>query len=93
MVASPQSLDKFINYRLQYISGKERQDAQIFLDRFFQAFGHEGVKEAGADYEIKVKKGSKKGNTGFADLVWKPRVLIEMKSQLILLYNQISMFL
>ena len=81
MVASPQSLDKFINYRLQYISGKERQDAQIFLDRFFQAFGHEGVKEAGADYEIKVKKGSKKGNIGFADLVWKPRVLIEMKSQ------------
>ncbi len=81
MVATPQSLNEFVKYRLQYISGKERQDAQIFLDRFFQAFGHKGVKEVGADYEIKIKKGSKKGNTGFADLVWKPRVLIEMKSQ------------
>ncbi len=81
MVATPQSLNEFVNYRLQYISGKERQDAQIFLDRFFQAFGHKGVKEVGADCEIKIKKGSKKGNTGFADLVWKPRVLIEMKSQ------------
>ncbi|WP_339373755.1 DNA methyltransferase [Anabaena sp. 4-3] len=28
-----------------------------------------------------MKKGSKKGKTGFADLVWKPRVLIEMKKR------------
>ena len=74
-----QSLQKFVNFSQQYISGKERSQAQVFLDRFFQAFGHEGALQAGAEYEVAVKKGSKKGKTGFADLVWKPRVLIEMK--------------
>ncbi|WP_319418895.1 DNA methyltransferase [Pleurocapsa sp. FMAR1] len=81
MVATPQSLNEFVNYRLQYISGKERSQAQLFLDRFFQAFGHQGALQAGAEYEVAIKKGSKKGKTGFADLVWKPRVLIEMKTQ------------
>ena len=42
MVATPQSLHEFVNFRLQYISGKERSSAQVFLDRFFQAFGHQG---------------------------------------------------
>ena len=81
MVATPQSLHEFVNYRLQYIKGKERGEAQIFLERFFQAFGHQGIKEAGAECEFVVAKGSKKGKTGFADLVWKPRILIEMKKQ------------
>jgi hypothetical protein len=30
-------------------------------------------------FEARVKKGSKKGNTGFADLSWQPHLLIEMK--------------
>ncbi|WP_019507403.1 DNA methyltransferase [Pleurocapsa sp. PCC 7319] len=81
MVATPQSLNEFVNFRLQYISGKERSQAQVFLDKFFQAFGHQGALQAGAEYEVAIKKGSKKGKTGFADLVWKPRVLIEMKKQ------------
>ena len=81
MVATPQSLKEFVNFRLQYISGKERSSAQVFLDRFFQAFGHQGALQAGAEYEVAIAKGSNKGNTGFADLVWKPRVLIEMKKQ------------
>ena len=80
MVATPQSLDEFVKYRLQHLKGKEKSEAQIFLDRFFRAFGHQGVREAGAEYEYVVAKGSKKGKTGFADLVWKPRVLIEMKT-------------
>lgn len=81
MVATPQSLHEFVNYRLQHIQGKEKGEAQIFLERFFQAFGHKGIKEVGAECEFVVAKGSKKGKTGFADLVWKPRVLIEMKTQ------------
>lgn len=79
MVASPQSLHEFVNFRLQYIKGREKSEAQIFLDKFFRAFGHQGAIEAGATYEEAIKKGSSKGKTGFADLVWKPRVLIEMK--------------
>jgi type II restriction/modification system DNA methylase subunit YeeA len=81
MVSTAQSLHEFVNYRRQYITGRERSQAQVFLDRFFQAFGHQGALQAGAEYEVAIKKGSNKGKTGFADLVWKPRVLIEMKKQ------------
>ncbi|MFB2818436.1 DNA methyltransferase [Umezakia ovalisporum] len=79
--ATPESLNKFVNFCQQHIKGKEKREAQTFLDRFFRAFGHEGALEAGAKFEEPVKKGSKKGKTGFADLVWKPRVLIEMKKR------------
>lgn len=81
MVATPDSLRKFVTFCQQHIKGEERKEAQTFLDRFFRAFGHEGALEAGASYEEAIKKGSKKGKTGFADLVWKPRVLIEMKKR------------
>ncbi len=75
------SLQQFITYRQEYCTGGERKHAQLFLDRFFQAFGHQGAIEAGAEYEKAIAKGSSKGKTGFADLVWKPRLLIEMKKQ------------
>ncbi|MBD2559472.1 MULTISPECIES: DNA methyltransferase [Nostoc] len=81
VAATPESLDKFVNFCKQHIKGQEKKEAQTFLDRFFRAFGHEGALEAGASYEEAIKKGSKKGKTGFADLVWKPRVLIEMKKR------------
>ncbi|WP_414619120.1 DNA methyltransferase [Calothrix sp. CCY 0018] len=81
MVATSDSLRKFVTFCQKYIKGEERKEAQTFLDRFFRAFGHDGALEAGASYEEAIKKGSKKGKTGFADLVWKPRVLIEMKKR------------
>lgn len=81
MSATPESLQKFIDFCQQHITGKERKEAQIFLDHFFQSFGYEGALEAGATYEEAINKGSKKGKTGFADLVWKPHVLIEMKKR------------
>lgn len=59
------------------LNGDEKGEAQVFCDRLFQAFGHDGYKEAGATLEFRIKKGKK--TTNFADLVWKPRVLIEMK--------------
>jgi len=60
------------------LAGDEKSEAQIFLDRMFRAFGHDGLHEAGATLEFRIKKRSQKG-TAFADLVWKPTVLIEMK--------------
>jgi hypothetical protein len=45
----------------------------------FQAFGHAGLKEAGADCEERIKNDT--GGTSFADLVWKPVVVIEMKKR------------
>jgi hypothetical protein len=73
-------LADFVSWVRTNIRGDEKGEAQVFLDRFFQAFGHAGVKEAGAILETRIKKGEGKG-TSFADLVWKPVVLIEMKKR------------
>lgn len=72
-----EKLKKFQTY-VGKLDGDEKGEAQVFCDRLFQAFGHEGYKEAGASLEYRIKKKSTKG-TSFADLVWKPRLLIEMK--------------
>jgi len=69
---------KFINYTTR-LEGDEKGEAQVFCDRFFQAFGHEGYKEAGAVLEFRVQR--KKNSTQFADLLWGDRVLIEMKKK------------
>ena len=67
-------LEEFVRY-VALLSGDEKGEAQVFCDRLFQGFGHEGYKEAGATLELRIKKTSTKG-TSFADLVWKPRLLI-----------------
>jgi len=73
-----QHLAEFVAWARKHISGDEKGEAQIFLDRLFQAFGQGGIKEAGAVLEMRVKQEDNKG-TAFADLVWKPIVLIEMR--------------
>lgn len=67
-------------YRKTYLSGDEKGEAQVFLERLFQAFGHDGINQAGATLEARLRRstGGKK-TTGFADLLWKKRCLIEMK--------------
>lgn len=77
MSALLSQIEDFVAYAKK-LKGDEKGEAQVFCDRLFQAFGHKGYKEAGAELEFRVKKTSGKG-TNFADLVWKPRVLIEMK--------------
>ncbi|MEB3213807.1 MAG: type IIL restriction-modification enzyme MmeI, partial [Leptolyngbyaceae bacterium] len=81
MPSTADRLNTFVNFVTEHLKGDEKGEAQLFLDKFFRAFGHEGAIEAGATYEERIHKGSKKGKTGFADLVWKPRVLIEMKKR------------
>src|ERR1700720_3028782 len=71
------SMKEFVAYAGS-LKGDEKGEAQVFCDRLFQGFGHQGYKEAGATLEERIKNKSTKG-TSFADLVWKPRVLIEMK--------------
>jgi hypothetical protein len=73
-------LTSFCDWVRDNITGDEKGEAQIFLDRLLQAFGHAGVKEAGAKLEMRVRSRDRKG-TAFADLVWKPYVLIEMKKR------------
>ncbi len=73
----PDRLRAFADWCAKHIDGDEKSEAQIFLEHLFQAFGHGGTKEAEATLEERVVKSS--GGTSFADLVWKPVVLIEMK--------------
>jgi hypothetical protein len=71
------NINHFVSYA-KLLQGDEKGEAQVFCDRLFQAFGHSGYKEAGATLEFRIRKKSTKG-TSFADLVWKPRLLLEMK--------------
>ena len=69
---------QFVEYA-QTLKGDEKGEAQVFCDRLFKAFGHGGVQEAGATLEFRVKGPGK--STKFADLLWRPRLLIEMKKR------------
>jgi len=82
-VPNPVKLSEFTAWCQQYITGDEKSEAQIFLDHLFRSFGHAGgLKEAGATLEFRVTKNAEAGGgTSFADLVWKPVVLIEMKKR------------
>ncbi|MBN1565973.1 MAG: class I SAM-dependent DNA methyltransferase [Anaerolineae bacterium] len=75
-------LEAFVAWWQQYCKGDEKGEAQIFLDRFFQAFGHKGALEAGGTYEERVRR-KRHGHEGivFADYVWPGHVLIEMKKR------------
>lgn len=74
------ALTAFAQWRHQHLTGDEKGEAQTFLDRLFRAFGHGGIQEAGATLEARIKSEDRRG-TAFADLMWKPRVLIEMKRE------------
>jgi hypothetical protein len=68
----------FVRYAAT-LDGYEKGEAQVFCDRLFRAFGHKGYKEAGATLEFKLKRTGK--SIGFPDVLWRPRLLLEMKSR------------
>lgn len=68
----------FVQFVRSHLTGDEKGEAQIYCDRLFQAFGHQGVNEAGGTLEYRVHKGK---GTKFADLLWRPRLLLEMKKR------------
>src|ERR1039458_5956198 len=75
-----EQLSQFTAWVRQNITGDEKGHAQIFLDRLFQAFGQPGVLDVGGQTEFRLRKAAEDGGgTAFADLVWKPVVLVEMK--------------
>lgn len=72
----------FVEWAGRHITGDEKGQAQIYLDRLFQAFGHPGSLDVGGEPEFRVRKAAEDGGgTSFADYVWKPVVLIEMKKR------------
>ena len=78
MTTTLEPIQQFVAYA-RTLKGDEKGEAQVFCDRLFRAFGHEGYKEAGATLEYRVKRQGK--STKFADLLWRPRLLIEMKTR------------
>lgn len=72
-------LEEFVQWTNTHIKGDEKGEAQIYLDRLFKGFGWPGLKEANATCEERVKNDN--GGTSFADLVWKPVVVVEMKKR------------
>jgi type II restriction/modification system DNA methylase subunit YeeA len=77
-----QKLREFVDWASKHITGDEKGQAQIFLDRLFQACGQPGCLDVGGTAEFRIRKASEDGGgTAFADYVWKPVVLIEMKKR------------
>ena len=73
---------EFVRWVDDNIKGDEKGESYIFLDRFFQGLGHKGCLDVGGTPEYRVKKSIEDGGgTSFADYVWKPHVLIEMKKR------------
>jgi hypothetical protein len=56
-------LAEFVSWVGANIKGDEKGEAQVFLDRLFRGFGHDGVPEAGAMLEMRVKKADGKGTS------------------------------
>jgi hypothetical protein len=81
-VPNPEQLGSFVEWYQRCITGDEKGQAQIFLDRLFQGFGLNGSLDVGGSPEFRVLKSAEDGGgTSFADYVWKPIVLIEMKKR------------
>jgi hypothetical protein len=74
------SLSDFVAWTQAHVTGDEKGQAHIFLDRLFQALGQRGCLDVGGTPEFRIRRASEDGGgTAFADYVWKPVVLIEMK--------------
>src|SRR5581483_2432596 len=71
-------LAEFVRFVRKHLRGRERGEAQTFCDHLFRAFGHDGAMEAGGVFEEPIRQGKR---SGFADLLWRPRLLLEMKSR------------
>ncbi len=73
-------LVNFVKWVRAHVRGDEKSEAHIFLDRLFVALGHNGCLDVGGGTEFRVRRAKEDGGgTAFADYVWKPFVLIEMK--------------
>jgi hypothetical protein len=76
------NLQNFIDFA-STLQKKERKEAQLFCDRLFQAFGHNGLIESKGSFETRIQASN--GHNKYIDCVWvppnHPGVLIEMKSK------------
>ena len=78
--ARTERLRTFVEWVGEHVAGDEKGEAQLFLDRLLRAFGHDGVKAAGAQLGTRAS-GCDRTGTAFADLACKPYVLVAMKQR------------
>jgi len=72
-----EKLAEFVAWYGKHISGDEKGQAQIFLNRFFQGWAVLLFGRGTAEFRVR-KADEDGGGASFADYVWKPVVLIEM---------------
>jgi len=56
-----EKLTQFVAWAQHNITGDEKGQAQIFLDRLFQAFGHPGVLDVGGHTEFRIRQAAEDG--------------------------------
>ena len=54
---SQQKLAEFVAWVKQHLTGDEKGEAQLYLERLFPVFGHAGRKEAGATLDNRPSPG------------------------------------
>ena len=75
-------LAEFVDWTATNIMGDEKGEASYYIDHLFRAFGQKGALDVGGTAEMRIRKPAEDGGgTSFADYVWKPVVLIEMKKR------------
>jgi hypothetical protein len=63
-----EKLTEFVAWATANITGDEKGQAQVFLDRLFQAFGRKGTLDVGGSPEMRIEKATEDGGgTSFAD--------------------------
>jgi hypothetical protein len=74
-------LQEFVAWSAAHISGDEKGEAQVFVHELLKAFSQKGALETGK-LEFRIRKAKEDGGgTAFADFIWKPIVLVEMKKR------------
>jgi hypothetical protein len=77
-----EKLAEFTTWCAKHVTGDEKGQVQIFLERLSRAFGQPGSLDVGGQPEFRVRKADEDGGgVSFADYVWKPVVLVEMKQR------------
>jgi len=67
---SPEKLAEFVAWCQKHLTGDEKGQAQIFLDRLFQSFGQSGCLDVGGTTEFRIRKSDEDGGGTAFLLFW-----------------------
>ena len=55
-------LQEFVDWAAANVKGDEKGEAQVFLDRLFQAFGQKGILDVGGTAEFCIRQAKEGGS-------------------------------